>query len=66
MRATGHYRAEEAWKEVKKMARIPKALDKVVGGAAKGGVFDAGLTAARVVPQVVNGQMSAAPVLLLL
>ena len=41
------------------MAGIPKGLGKVVGGAAKGGVWDAGLTAAMVAPEVFNGQMSA-------
>lgn len=40
------------------MAVIPKVLVKVANGAATGGLGDAGLTAATVVPKVFNGQMS--------
>ena len=40
------------------MAKISDGIGKVAGGAAKCGVWDAGLAAATVVPKVVDGELT--------
>ena len=40
------------------MVKVSTGLGKVASGAAKGGVWDAGLTAATVTPKVIDGELS--------
>ena len=41
------------------MGQVIRGVGKVAGTAAKGGVVDAGVTAVKVVPKVLNGEMTA-------